>query len=201
MAPPHQPMMIRQRGLPVTILLDVYERCVIDEASGCWRWSLSVGGDRSQPMVRVGAGVAPSVRGGMQPARRVAWALSGRELQPGWIVYQVRCRDRHCIAPAHSAAGTWSQRAADHLREGRNPETVARSAARARAARQRDTTVPVEVVREIERQLANGVLHREIAAAAGCSRETVSNISRGRHAHQRMARGASVFALGGVLPP
>jgi hypothetical protein len=183
-----------RRG-PVTCLLDVIDRCHVDEDTGCWRWGLALACGGRVPTVRVGAGIVAGTPAGMHPARRIAWTMAGRPLRDGWIVFQAPCcADLRCIAPDHSEAGPEGLRGLQQRRSGRLRGDPARRAVAVRAALSR--AVPVEVVREIEAQLATGRPQREIAAAFGCNRDTVSKINCRRHPHQLGGmRGASVFHL------
>jgi len=61
-------------------------------------------------------------------------------------------------------------------------------------------TLPKETVRQVEARLARGDMRKDIAAALHISRDVVTTIRKGQHAHQRQViRGASVFAWGGGL--
>lgn len=78
-----------------------------------------------------------------------------------------------------------------------------RRAAVNRLTNVRTQAVPADVVRAIEARLRAGERQRDVSAALGVNKSTISKIANGRHLHQRgggLVRGASVFALAGAQP-
>ena len=81
------------------------QRCVIDDITGCWHWSLSI--DKGAPMmhVRLRDGTRKKMRG-----RRGAAYLSGRDLKPGQVAYACNgCETLDCCNPNHAKVGNRSQ--------------------------------------------------------------------------------------------
>lgn len=78
-------------------------RCRIDEETGCWLWSGAMSTD-------AGGGRVPIVwhEGRASSALRVVYALSGRTVRKGEIVWRA-CRHDHCLNPAHLLSGTRKQ--------------------------------------------------------------------------------------------
>lgn len=86
----------------IRTLADVRDRCYVDPETGCWHWRLHISTrGRSCCVWRVGS---VEFKG---TAARAAWALSGRPLEPGWIVsrWRGRCEYEDCCNPEHHRAG------------------------------------------------------------------------------------------------
>ena len=80
---------------------DIRLRCYVDPNSGCWRWRLHFSRGRSC-CVWFLEGVEHK-----GTASRAAWMLSGRRLEPGWVVsrYRSLCDSDDCCNPEHHRAG------------------------------------------------------------------------------------------------
>ena len=189
--------MVRRRR-PVQCLQDLIDRCTVVPA-GCWLWDGALPPGR-QPKLEIAAGVVDGLRAGVYPVRRVAWALAGRPLEPGLIVFQAGCTSRHCVAPAHSRMGTFNDRGREQRRDGRMRIVApARVVAHARGTKRNPLIAPREVVQQVAQELAAGRSEGDVATAFGMHRDTVRTIAAGRHLHQRQGciASASVFGAQG----
>lgn len=153
----------------------LFERNVgLADENGCRDWN----GARSKQ----GYGVLKL--GGRQfKAHRVSLELSAGTIPDGMFVCH-RCDRPSCVAPEHLFVGTPADNMADRDAKGRQA-TGARSGAHThpesvrRGERNHKSKLSLEQVREARRLLANGKKHREVAAAFGVARTTISWIARG----------------------
>lgn len=186
-------------GRGVYALADIRDRCRVDEITGCWHWALAsrVGGRQSgslTPSVCVPAGVIGDKRRVLSVGRLV-WLMGGKPLTAGQVVWRT-CGHEDCCAPTHLMAGTKAEEGAWWRASGRRRGNPLRAAVNARNVASQ--AVPAETVQIVVEQLQAGVYQRDISAATGVHKATISKIANGRHYHQRPrgVRGASVFNLG-----
>lgn len=180
----------------VQSLDDMRERCVVDQETGCWSWSMYSVPARGGylPIVWVPAGVIGTA-GAKATATRAAWLLSGRKIRPGNIVWRC-CGNKLCINPEHlrstskSAHGKWISEQG-HTR-GVHRKTASRRASMSRMA-------SPELVSAIEADIAAGLRRVDIIAKRGTSNYVYYRVLNRLHPHQRhgLIPGASVFSLAG----
>lgn len=183
--------MPRLRG--VYTLDDIYARCSIDDASGCWVWRYACLGN-GIPHTHVPAGVIGPRRVSLS-ARRVSLILSGVEIRPGMSVYS-RCGNSMCVNPAHLRQARMSTvlKAAGKASGGalfRDPRRLA-----ALAQYRESWTVPADVVAAVQADIEAGSTAKAAAKRHGISYWIAKRIYRGEHVHQRPKEfaGASVFS-------
>lgn len=177
-------------GPGIYCLEDLRQRCVIDKDSGCWRWGLSMnraGNGAIVPRVSIPAGVlcahrVPSMAGG-----KAAWLLSGRRLPDKRVVWRT-CGCRECINPAHLMSGTKAREGAWIAQTGALKGNAARRIARIRNVA-RTQALPPGLVNAIAKEMAGGMLQRDVCDRHGISLSTASKINQGKHLHQRLAVG------------
>jgi hypothetical protein len=159
---------------------DLRDRCVIDQASGCWNYrpahgdarvprvALPVLGGRT---VHLGAAICV-LRTGKLPERGVIWCAA--------------CNNPRCANPAHRKPHTmaWRMRAANIKR---SPLT------RARMSRAKRTKLTDQAVLQIA---ASSGTHKQVAAQFGISWQYAGLIRRGERRPYIVAPGASVFSMG-----
>jgi hypothetical protein len=182
-------------GMGIRTLLDLRERCVIEEETGCWRYPTSVDAKNGLPRVAIPPGVLTGDVGKwtITTARKAGWLLSGRKVGPHEYVYANRgCQSRDCCSPYHSAAGTRQEMAAKlghHTRSGPLRSVINRRNYAKQAATK-------EQVSEVLRLVGAKVMAKDAAVLVGLHPATVSKILSGKHMHQRPIAGASIFAMG-----
>jgi hypothetical protein len=164
-------------------------RCYCDRDTGCWHWRGTTGKrpDRQgrEPMLWL----ADERR--TTTIMRGAWAMAGKVLKPGHIVWR-RCRSHDCANPAHMMAGTradwgaWVARCG-HLR-GR-PERPHIN--RRNVIESGRTTITMELAQWVRESPQTG---RDVAHALDVPETPISRIRTGKTF--RRARVASVFAMG-----
>ncbi len=84
------------RQIPGRVLARVFQHFSVNEDSGCWEWTMSLG---SHGYGQIGWGSKGSDRGATT-AHRVAWEASQGKIPEGMTVDHL-CRNRKCINPAH----------------------------------------------------------------------------------------------------
>ena len=189
----------RKRQDGVRTLLDLRERCVIDQETGCWLWRGAMSRGRGQPTSRVWLPSDAKAEGAgtVMVAARAAWILAGKPLQAGQVVWRSQCTRSDCINPHHGAAGTRPEMHAAFVADGRLRGDPWRAVVNAK--NRRSTILPVEKVRAAEAMFAAGATHKEVRAALGMSSETAARIRDGLHPHsagrQRVVANASVFNM------
>lgn len=165
-------------------LSDMQARCIVDEDTGCWIWQGGV--QFSQGHERPVVWVTATNR--TESARRRAWVLAGKPLQPGQMVFGT-CGRPLCICPAHSAAGSMKDLGTVRAEAGfdRGPK---RSAATRRSWEWRGALTAELAAWARESQQTQ----REAAHALGCTPATVSKVRLGR-IRAPLLPNASVFTM------
>lgn len=150
--------------------LEEFARFVSPEPNtGCHLWTGSY--DKhgyGRKMLGVGAKARRPVL-----AHRISYEIHVGPIAPGLVVLH-RCDVPACVNPAHLSVGTSAENSADMKRKGRSP----------RGERQASARLTEDNVREIRSRVANGTPQREVAAAFGVARSTLSQIvSKQRWGH------------------
>lgn len=116
-----------------------------------------------------GYGCGPKRYGRQQRAHRVAWIDHHDRPIPkgGYILHH--CDVRACVNPEHLYLGTHQDNMDDMNGRGRGNKPRGEANGNARL-----TTKQVDAIRN-----ASGITYEQIAALAGCSQGTVSNIRNG----------------------
>lgn len=85
----------------IRTLNDIKLRCYVPSANGCWHWRMRIYRGRSCCVWLLGGTEYKST------ASRAAWILSGRPMEPGWVVTRNRdvCDSVDCCRPEHHLAG------------------------------------------------------------------------------------------------
>ena len=130
--------------------------CKADGRNGCWQWT--AGRDTR------GYGVL-KVDGVQSGAHRLSWELHRAPLQDGISVLH-HCDTPACVRPDHLFLGTQGDNMADMVAKGRQVKGAQHSHAK----------LTDDQARAI---LADGRIHRLIAAEYGLHRRTVDRIKRG----------------------
>jgi len=127
--------------------------------------------------------------GSSQSLRSMIWFWTHGSLLPSGHVIRMRCQNPRCVAQAHMVLMTRSQHVAEQGRRG-ELSTPARCAARAKWARENNSRLTVEAVREIRSSPETNV---ELAQRFGVNKTTISQIRCGNR-WRESANGSSVFA-------
>lgn len=184
-----------KRSDGVRTLEDLKMRCRIDELTGCWIWGGGHGGRTGNvPTVALAAGAVCEGRVTMS-ARRAAWLLSGREIEPGRLVYRrFTCQSPSCCNVDHLACGgvKLKCRAAGKRGAFSTPERLLQ------LRKIGPVHTPETVASIADAVHVRGLTCDAAAAEFGVDKGTVKRIRRGEHRHQRaqVLRGASVFNMG-----
>lgn len=136
-----------------------FEEKYVVSPNSCWEWSASVNKRAGYGQFRLGSR--------MVYAHRVSWELHRGPVADGLYVLH-RCDNRRCVNPGHLFLGTNDDNMADMVAKGRQ----------ARGQRHGSAKLTPDQVAEI-RSLAGTMLHREIAALFGISKQQVGHILRG----------------------
>lgn len=85
----------------IRTLDDIRQRCYVPWNRGCWHWRMATSRGRSCCVWLHDGKPQKST------AARAAWVLSGRPLEPGWVVSRNRdlCDSEDCCRPEHHRAG------------------------------------------------------------------------------------------------
>lgn len=186
-----------KRSDGVRTLEDLKLRCRVDELTGCWIWLGGHGGrNGGVPMTHVSAGVLCESRATMS-AMRAAWLLSGREIEPGKLVYRrFTCKSPSCCNVEHLACGGVKLKCRSAGKRGSFNTTE-----RLLQLRRIGPVHTPEVVASIADAVhVRGLSCDAAAAEFGVDKGAVKRIRRGEHRHQRakVLPGASVFNMGAV---
>lgn len=145
------------------------DRCVVDEATGCWVWQQAVN-SVGHPMVWSGQRVVG--------AHRLAWGLfKGEPARRGQYVMR-SCGDPLCIAPDHlyligqAAMTRYAAKLAAASDSPRRRQALA-------LARQQRTRLTPALAQEIRAAVEGGELQRVVAERYGISRTHISAVVRG----------------------
>lgn len=183
----------------VKALQDIYDRCIPDAETGCLLWAGAMSGGRwAVPMVGIST-QSPWRPGSTATAMRAAWALAGRQLRRGDVVWRQVCTDKRCCNVEHLRAGPRGVMLSAVAATGRNRGKPERAVVCAKARAKMLT--PVDVVRQAETMFAAGALQKDVRSALRLGQKTAAAIRENRHPNsakrQNVVRMASVFALGG----
>lgn len=193
-------------------LNEVYDRCRIDDITGCWVWTGAVsdglprvyGPDWAATITRLDAALetafgdareSAKIKAALlqatdpvmlsQPGRRAVWQMaSGKPIPNGWRVFGT-CRNHHCLNPDHADCGTGADLGKFTAKVGRFKNQPNRIIANRRIGLQR-TTVTQELFDEI---LLSDEKGTEVSARTGISRTIVSKIRTGAPMVYRPAGG------------
>ena len=160
-------------------LEDIRLRCFVDPQTGCWRWRLHFSRGRSCCVWFID-GV--SHKG---TAARAAWMLSGRRVEPGWVVsrYRSLCESEDCCNPEHHRAGPKSKVLPKLTAEQR----VAHRVGVTRESRRR-SKLSMEAALQIRQSDASVT---DEAAKWGVAASTISQIRRGETWRDGLAGGVA----------
>lgn len=151
----------------IRTLEDIRLRCYVDERTGCWHWRMHFSRGRSCCAWTV-AGIVHK-----GTATRAAWELSGRNVEPGWVVARRRavCDSPDCCNPEHLRAGPKSK-----VQPKLTPEQ--RTAHRIGVTRVSRARSKLGMAAALQIRLSDATCHVE-AAKWGIAPTTVSAIRRG----------------------
>lgn len=152
----------------------------VEKTDGCWLWRGSI--------INGGYGMMLA-DGKNELAHRISYRLHKGEIPEGMLVLH-KCDVRHCVKPDHLFAGTQVDNMKDMVDKGRHYSAV-RPHAVARGARHGTHTKPESVHRgdkhpgalltaasvlRIRDQVAQGVMHKDLAAEYGVKTRTITAV-------------------------
>lgn len=181
-----------RRTNPLT-LLEIRERCRIDDETGCWLWSGAMSsrgpraiGNRTPVVHRPEWNSAGSVL-------RVVWERHhGTAPAHGQIVWRT-CGHERCCRPSHLATGTYQEYGRWVAESGRMAVSAAgRVERRVRAYRLGMTTISPELAAWVRESEQRGC---DVAHALDVSQHAISRIRLGR---SHLSAASSAFAFCGV---
>lgn len=155
------------------------DRCVIDEVTGCWLWSLYV--------TRAGMPQGRTAEG-LYYAHRAAWEAVNGPVPEGLFVYHAKCEHNHCINPRHTAAGTRRDQMLAASRLGKISKGLRHVMA---CTGDSNLRVPQEVVDQIRERCAAGESPVHVAREVGVHFSHAYRIVNGQA--RRGKAGYSVF--------
>lgn len=193
------------RPAAVRSLLDMRDRCVVDEETDCWHWrgalaAAKARGARLTGRVYIAPGVLGNERATIMSCQKATWLFAGNALKPGHLVWRHTCNTNDCISPHHGKSGTNRQMHDSFIASGRYRGDPARilHLSKIRAP----MLLPVAVVRAAEAMFEDGRMTKEVRAELGLSAHSAARIRRGTHPNSSngvpVLSGASVFAWRGA---
>lgn len=173
----------------IRTLEDLRARCVIDDDTGCWNWTMALAAG-GQPHVHYLCPVSGRKRTGK--GRRVALLLAGVDIKPTDVAFaRACCTSDTCCNPDHARSGTKKQWGHALSLSGKVKGLPAKCAGARRAWDTRGRRITPEMAAEIR---AGAAPVRELAARYGLSQYAVWSCRTNRTHRPGMA-GSSVFNL------
>lgn len=140
----------------------------INETTGCWEWSHSIGTH----------GYGTMSRGRL--AHRVSYETYKGPIPPGQHVLH-ECDNRACVNPAHLFLGSQKDNMLDASRKGRlSPISRGNLRGRSSGYKSENRSLTDEQVKELRELVRLGYSQTEAAKRVGCSQSIASGIIRGR---------------------
>lgn len=174
----------------IRTLQDLKDRCIVDEVTECWHWTMSVfAGSPRIHMWTPDTGKRISARG-----RRAALYLQrGQDLPPKNVAFaRTCCTNPLCVNPDHARSGTKVQWGAYLSKSGRIKGLPSKCAASRRGWDKRGRTLTPEMVAQIRGRGDEST--RSVAERLGISQYAVWSVDNNL-THRPVMRGASVFHL------
>lgn len=163
----------------IRTLIDLKDRCRVDEETGCWIWGLGHSGN-GQACVWI-----PALQRRGSLGVLICALTTGKAPEKG-VVWHCTCTTPDCARPGHRTPGT---RSTQMLAAGitRSPLTVAKMT-KTKRARSRITDAQVEEI------FHSKEVNRVLAERYDISISHASLIKRGQSRRGAVVRGASIFA-------
>ena len=129
----------------------------------CWEWTAATN-DRGYGVMRpAGQRSGPTVK-----AHRYSAELAGMDIDGRHVLHS--CDNPPCVNPSHLRPGTDAENMGDAKERERVP----------RGSRRPESRLTESQVRDIKRLLADGAMHKDIAARYGVNRATITMINTGK---------------------
>ena len=173
----------------IRTLEDLRIRCRIDEATGCWHWSMHRADDGASMVWLIHPLTKTKIK---MRGRRAALVLSrGKDLPPKHLAFaKMCCASDDCCNPEHSRSGTKVQWGEYMRLSERMKDLPARRLASLKTWDKRGRKLTPEVVAEIR---ASDASIRSLAIKYGVAHFTV-HLAKHRATHTEGLRGSSVFS-------
>lgn len=165
---------------------DLKLRCVVDEITGCWRWTLA----RTDGAPKVHF-VAPDGSGRRcDKGPRAALFLSrGTPVKAGHVAW-ANCGEADCVNPQHARSGTKTEWGAWLSRSGKVKNLASKCAGSRKAWDKRGRKITPEILAYIVRSDKSDA---KLSAELGISGFAIWS-ARTRRSHVETMQGSSVFA-------